>query len=304
MKRDASHNLAGAAWMIASMAGFAVEDAFLKSAATHLPLGQVLTMMGIMGVLCFGGLAIGRGEKPIPQGLFSGTMIIRTGFEIVGRLFYGLAVALTPISTASAILQATPLVVVLGAAFLFGEKVGALRWLLITLGFVGVLIIIKPGYGSSGIAGSDETGFTALSLLAVVGVIGFAGRDLATRAAAPSLSMAQLGVAGFLALIFAGMILLVWQGGAALPSAMAWAQVAGTTVFGVLGYGALTQAMRTGQVSAVTPFRYSRLLFAMILGVVVFGERPDGTTMLGATLIVGCGVILMASGRRARKIAA
>jgi drug/metabolite transporter (DMT)-like permease len=289
MKRDASHNLAGSLWMIAAMAGFSVEDAFLKSAASHVPLGQVLVIMGLSGALAFAALSIAQGQGPFPAELFRRTMILRSAFEIGGRLFYALAVALTPISTASAILQATPLVVVTGAAVIFGERVGAVRWALIGAGFVGVLIILRPGLA----------GFDALSIFAVLGLIGFAGRDLATRAAAPSLSMAQLGVAGFAVLAASGVILMLWAGQAVWPSALVWAQIAGTTLFGLLGYGALTQAMRTGQVSAVTPFRYTRLLFAMILGVTVFGERPDGATLLGAAVIVGCGSILLGQRRRA-----
>lgn len=290
MSRDASHNLAGGLWMTGSMAGFAVEDAFLKSASMQVPLGQVMAIMGAAGALVFAILARASGEPVLPRDLFRRTMVIRSAFEVVGRLFYGLAVALTPISTASAILQATPLVVVLGAAYLFGEKVGLLRWALVAIGFAGVLIIIRPGLA----------GFDALSFLAVLGLLGFAGRDLATRAAAPSLSMAQLGVAGFSVLAFAGLLLLIWSGGLTWPAPMVWARIGAATVFGVLGYGALTQAMRTGEVSAVTPFRYARLLFAMALGALIFGERPDAATLLGAALIVGCGVVLMVSGRRAQ----
>ncbi len=290
MRRDARFNSAGALWMIAAMAGFAVEDAFLKSAASHLPLGQVMALMGLAGAMVFASLTAWQGQSLFPAALFARTMIVRSGFEVVGRLFYALAVALTPISTASAVLQATPLVVVLGAALLFGEKVGALRWALIGLGFVGVMVIVRPG-----VEGFDER-----SLLAVVGLIGFAGRDLATRAAAPSLSMAQLGVAGFAVLAVAGLVLMGWSGAAAWPSPLAWAQIAGTTGFGVLGYGALTVAMRTGEVSAVTPYRYTRLLFAMALGTIYFGERPDGANLIGAALIVGCGMVLLATGRRSK----
>jgi drug/metabolite transporter (DMT)-like permease len=288
MQRSAGYNLAGSLWMIGAMAGFAVEDAFLKAAAAQLPLGMVLALIGGVGAIAFAALAVAQGQSPFPAALFDRTMLIRSGFELVGRLFYSLAVALTPISSASAILQATPLVVVAGAAVLFGERVGALRWALIALGFGGVLIILRPGL----------EGFNALSILAVLGLIGFAGRDLATRAAAPSLSMAQLGVAGFVVMAVSGLILLAHSGGARWPDALTAAQIGGATLFGVAAYGALTTAMRTGEVSAVTPFRYSRLLFAMIMGIAVFGERPDAATLIGSALIVGCGVLLLGQTRR------
>ena len=279
----ASDNLRGATWMVASMAGFAVEDAFLKSAAKAMPLGQALILMGLAGMLVFGLWAHRMQEPVLPRALLSRTMAIRSAFEICGRLFYALAIALTPISVASAILQATPLVVVPAAALIFGERVSWQRWAVIAVGFVGVLIILRPGLA----------GFDALSLLAVVGLIGFAGRDLATRAAPPALSNAQLGVAGFAMLALSGAIILTVTGGVTLPPPLILAKVAGASVFGIFGYGALTQAMRTGDVSAVTPFRYSRLLFAMILGVLAFGEHPDAATLTGSAIIVACGLFIL-----------
>jgi drug/metabolite transporter (DMT)-like permease len=276
-------NQRGSLFMVISMAGFAVEDMFIKSAARAMPLGQVLVLMGVLGVAWFGMQARRVGQPAYPAALRSRTMAVRSGFELVGRLFYALAIALTPLSVASAILQATPLVVVAGAAVIFGEKVGAWRWALTALGFAGVLVILRPGLA----------GFDALSLLAVVGLIGFAGRDLATRAAPPALSNAQLGVAGFSVLALSGVIILGFQGGPVLPDALPFAKALGAAAFGILGYSYLTRAMRTGEVSAVTPFRYTRLLFAMVLGVAIFGERPDMWTLIGSAMVVGCGVLIL-----------
>lgn len=276
-------NLRGSLFMVASMAGFAVEDMFIKAAARQVPVGQVLVLMGVLGIGWFALQARQAGVPAFPAAFLSRTMILRSGFEVVGRLFYSLAVAFTPLSVASAILQATPLVVVAGAAVIFGERVGPRRWLLTLLGFLGVLVILRPGLD----------GFDALSLLAVVGLIGFAGRDLATRAAPPALSNAQLGVAGFAVLGVSGVIILFWQGGPALPSPLAALQMLGAAGFGILGYSYLTRAMRTGEVSAVTPFRYTRLLFAMVLGITLFGERPDLPTIIGSAMIVGCGVLIL-----------
>ncbi|MDV7402621.1 DMT family transporter, partial [Arthrospira platensis SPKY1] len=100
---------------------------------------------------------------------------------------------------------------------------------------------------------------------------------------------AQLGVAGFAVLGVAGLVILAVQGGPILPDAVTMAMALGAAGFGILGYSYLTRAMRTGEVSAVTPFRYSRLVFAMILGVVLFAERPDMATLIGSAMIVGCG---------------
>jgi drug/metabolite transporter (DMT)-like permease len=276
-------NLRGSLFMVASMAGFAVEDAFLKAATREVAVGMALVILGLSGIVVFSGVALRAGAAPLPRSIISRTMAIRSGFEIVGRLFYALAIALTPISTASAILQATPLLVVLGAALIFGEKIGWRRWGLILLGFAGVLIILRPGL----------QGFSALSLLALIAMAGFAGRDLATRAAPLALSNAQLGVTGFIMLTLSGVIILTVTGGASVPSPATLGLLSGASVFGILAYAALTQAMRTGAVGVVTPFRYSRLLFAVVLGVGVFGERPDAATLAGSALIVTCGIVLL-----------
>ena len=280
-------NLRGSLFMIASMAGFAVEDAVLKTISQSMAVGQVLAMMGLIGVAVFAGLALRAGDAPLPRAALTRTMALRSGFEIAGRLFYALAVALTPISSASAILQATPLVVVLGAALIFGERVSPGRWALIVLGFAGVLVILRPGVA----------GFSPLSLLALVGMVGFAGRDLATRAAPLNLSNAQLGVAGYLMLTLSGLIILTVTGHTALPSARVLCLLIIGAGFGIAAYAALTTAMRTGAVAAVTPFRYTRLLFAMVLGVTLFGERPDAATLAGSAIIVACGIILLSQRR-------
>lgn len=281
-------NLRGAAFMAASMAGFAVEDMFLKAAAREMPLGQVILTVGLCGIAVFGLMAARRGEAFLPKGFLHPALLIRSGFEVSGRLFYSLAIALTPLSTTSAILQATPLLVVACAAILFNERVGWRRWSAVAIGFVGVLVILRPGL----------EGFSTLSLLAVAGMVGFAGRDLATRAAPRVLTNRQLGVAGFSMLALAGAIILGWTGGAVLPGPKGLLLLSGTTLFAIAAYHALTSAMRTGEVSFVTPFRYTRLVFAMILAVLVFGERPDTATLIGSALIVGSGLYALARANR------
>jgi drug/metabolite transporter (DMT)-like permease len=182
------------------------------------------------------------------------------------------------------------LLVVAAAALVLGERVGWRRWAAVLTGFAGVLIILRPGLAA----------FDTLSLLAVAGMIGFAGRDLATRAAPPSLSNRQLGVAGFTMLSLSGAIILGVTGGAVMPDARAAAEVAACAGFAVAAYAALTGAMRNGEVSVVTPFRYTRLVFAMILGTLVFAEQPDAATLFGSALIVGSGLYAMHRARRGR----
>jgi drug/metabolite transporter (DMT)-like permease len=284
----ANDNLRGSLWMVAAMAGFAVEDMFLKSAAAELPVGQVMVIFGSGGMLLFACLTKARGEALFPVAMLHPAILIRALFEVSGRLFYTLAIALTPLSSASAILQASPLMVVAGAALVFGERVGWRRWTAICMGFAGVLIILRPGADS----------FTPLSLFAVLGTIGFAGRDLATRAAPPGLSNMQLGVYGFAMIVLAGAGMLALFGGAAMPGPRAAFELAAGTLIGVGAYYAITAAMRTGSVGVVTPFRYTRLVFALILGVLVFGERPDALTLTGSAVIVTSGLYTLLRSRR------
>ena len=283
----------GSLWMVAAMAGFAVEDMFLKRAAATVPVGQILMIFGAGGMVAFALMVRQRGERVLHPAILTPAIGVRCVFEVAGRLFYTLAIALTPLSSASAILQATPLVVVSGAALIFGERVGWRRWLAILVGFAGVLIILRPGL----------EGFTPLSLLAVAGMLGFAGRDLATRAAPPVLSNLQLGVYGFAMMVPTGAVLLALSGGAVLPEPAALRDLAAATVIGVAAYYALTAAMRTGDVSVVTPFRYTRLVFALMLGVLVFAERPDAATLAGSAVIVASGLYTLIRSRRIARAA-
>ena len=293
-RHGAAFNRRGAVFMVLSMAGFAVEDSLLKIAAVSLPPGQVLITFGILGTMTFAALALMAGEAPLTRAMLGRPMILRSLSEVTGRLFYMLAIALTPLSTASAILQATPLVVMVGAAVLFGESIGPRRWLAVALGFGGVLLILRPG----------TEGFGALSLLAIMAMLGFAGRDLATRAAPVSLSFRQLGVVGFSMLIVAGLIVLPFGGPMAAPDGATWAGLLAAAAAGVCAYTFLTVAMRTGEVGAVTPFRYTRLIFAMVAGVAIFGETPDRWTIIGSVVIILAGIAALRLSRQPARVQA
>ena len=279
--------------MVMAMAAFAVEDAFIKAAAKSLPIGQVLVVFGAGGVIVFFLLARLNGDKLYSSDVLSRPMRIRALFEITGRLFYGLAIALTPLSAATVILQAAPLVVVAGAALFFREKVGWRRWAAIFIGLAGVIVIIKPGTDS----------FSALSILALIGMIGFAGRDLASRAAPVSISTNILGIYGFLSVIVAGVVFGLWDGAAfRWPSANVSVFLLGAILAGVVAYTSLMKAMRTGEVSAVTPFRYTRLVFGIALGIVVFGEQLSLSMIVGSGLIVLSGLFILWRGKKTDQV--
>lgn len=290
IQTDPRSNLIGSAWMISAMALFALEDAMLKGAAVALPIWQILVLFGAGGSVIFAVSAWVRGRRLFQPDVLSRPMKVRAVFEILGRLFYVLAITLTPLSAATVILQATPLVVVAGAALFFGETVGWRRWSAIFIGLIGVVIIIQPTGDS----------FSALSILAVLGMLGFAGRDLASRAAPATLGTEVLGFYGFICIIVAGIAYRFWEGTPMVPwNLHASLHVSGAILMGTAAYASLMKAMRTGEVSAVTPFRYSRLLFGVALGVFIFGENLDQTMWIGSALIVASGLYILWRGRRA-----
>jgi drug/metabolite transporter (DMT)-like permease len=270
--------------MSLAMLLFAIEDSFIKqSVAAGVPVGQVLMIFGAGGALGFAFLTWLRGERVLSANALHRVIGLRAIFELMGRLFFTLSLALTTLSSTSAILQATPLIVTLGAMVFFNERIGWRRWTAILIGLVGVMIILRPLPSS----------FEPLSILAVLGMLGFAGRDLATRAAPKTLSNTQLGVYGFIVMVPIGAAYLVATDQPIWPDLTQAGYLGAAIVIGIAAYNALTIAMRTGDVSVVTPFRYTRLVFAMVLAMVVFGENPDIWTLIGSAVVVASGIYIL-----------
>ena len=269
--------------MIASMAAFAIEDAFLKTVTKQLPVGQVLMMFGAAGLCVFALMARRAGVSIFQAQVLTKNMLFRAIFEFFGRLFYVLAIALTPMSSATAILQSAPLFVVLGARIFLREKVDAKTWIAIFLGLFGVLIILRP----------SATDFSLLSLLALIGTLGFVGRDLFSRTAPSSLTKEVLGFYGFTTMMIAGVCFAVWDGKPFVSlQAQQFMMLSAALLAGVFAYTALMTAMRTGSIGAVTPYRYSRLLFGISIGVIVFGEQLDAPMVLGCAIVIGAGLFI------------
>lgn len=284
-----SPNLRGILLMLASMVLFAVEDAFIKLAAGHMPVGQVVLVLGVAG-LAFFGLAARRGGESIFQArAFALPVVLRSVFELVGSLGMVMALALIPLSTMSAILQAAPILMTAGAAVFLGEQVGWRRWAAVLAGFAGVLLIVQPG----------DSAFDPNVLWAVLGVFGMAGRDLAARQMDPRVPTTVVASWGYFAVILMGLGLLSRQGGGLWPPpATGSALVAGAVAVGLAAYWALIEATRAGDVVVIVPFRYTRLVFALGLGALIFGERPTGMMLLGAALVVASGLYTLYRERR------
>lgn len=273
-------NLRGILLMTLAMAGFALEDAFIKFTANALPVGQILFLLGLGGTLIYAVIARLQGIALWTPQAFARPVLLRNLCELIGTLGYVSALTLAPISTVSAILQATPLVVTAGAALFLGATVGWRRWLATVIGLIGVLLIIRP----------SPQGVEPGVLLALLGMLGLAARDLTVRKVPQSVPSLMLATYGFASIIPAGAAMMLFGAAPQSISSNAAVLLLGALVFGVAAYYALVIATRIGEIAVVTPFRYTRMLFALMTGVFLFHERPDSLTLLGAAIIIGSGL--------------
>jgi len=269
-------NLRGIALVVFSMAVFAVEDAFVKTLAGHLPVGEVLAALGFGGALVFFVLAGGGGRAATVTSLRHPVVAVRMVAEGVAGTAFTTALSLVPISTVAAVFQATPLAVTAGAAVFLAEPVGWRRWSAVIVGFLGVLLIIRPGM----------EGFQPTAAIVLIPVIAVALRDLITRRVPAEIPSMVVSFQGFFAVFVAGLILLAFGPAPVVPSPVDLTMMAAAIVAGTSGYYAIVAAMRLADASALMPFRYARLIFSLIIGVVVFREHPDAATLVGATIVL------------------
>ena len=273
-------NLRGILFMILAMAGFALEDLFIKLLSSHVPVSQILIILGFSGTTVFLIIAILTNAPILHRDLLNRPVIVRTFCELFAALFFTSAIALTPLSSVASILMTTPLMVTMGAAVFFGEKIGWRRWTAIMIGFFGVLLILRPGFDS----------FMPASLLAVISTIFLAVRDLATRAMQFEISTTTVSIYAFLAVGISGFFAMPFFSAMVIPTSIEIVYLISATFVGVIGYYAVVLATRNGDISVISPFRYSRLVFAMLLSIIILKERPDLLTLIGASIIVISGV--------------
>lgn len=283
-----AENLRGIGLMVLSMALFAVEDLFLKLAALDLPTGQIVFLSGLLGLLAFVCLAHRAGAPVLSRRLAHPAVLARNLGEMIGTIAYITALATVPLPTVSAVLQALPLAVTMTAALFMNEQVGWQRWTAILAGFAGVLLVIQPG----------ADGFRPQALWVLLCVAGLVVRDLGTRFIPPDCSTVQVSAWGMGSVALLGVAMTSVQGDTCLPGPAELWPVAAAALFGTGGYAAVVAATRHGDISVVSPFRYARLVFAMVLATLVFAEWPDGPTWAGAALIVLSGLYSFARERR------
>ena len=278
------NNLRGAALMTFSMLAFAIEDVLIKTLGARIPAGQIVSLIGAGAAVAFV-LWFKASKQPIFVPAYLNRRVwVRGFFEVAGTMLFISALMRLDVTMLSAIIQATPLVVAMGGALFLGQTVGWMRWAAILVGFCGVLLIIRPGLD----------GVSTATLFGVGGMVGLAGRDLATRAINVKISGAHLSLHAFLLLIPAGLA-LCWINGEPL-AAMSLADsstLAGCVIVALLAYLAIVAATREGDAAFISMFRYTRMLFALGLGMVFLKERPDAMTLIGVSIVIGAGVFTL-----------
>lgn len=278
-----SDNIRGALLMMGAMCAYTLNDAFMKSLADEIPLFQAIFVRGLGAIvfLVFMCKVLGQLRFTFPARDW-GLVILRTVGEIGGTYFFLTALFNMPIANVSAILQVLPLSVALAAALFLREPLGWRRLSAIIVGFIGVLLIIQPG-------GAD---FSAYSLYALAAVACVTLRDIAVRRMSrnvPSVFVALVAAVGVTGLGGVGSLFVEWQPFTALSGM----QLAGATGFLIFGYIASVSAMRFGDIAFVAPFRYTSLLVALVLGVLVFGEWPNALALVGGMIVVATGLFTL-----------
>jgi drug/metabolite transporter (DMT)-like permease len=276
-------NAQGIILMVFSMGAFAIADALIKMASAFLSPAQVMFFLMGGGLVVFTLIAKLQGEKLIDPRALEPVLLLRYFAEVIGISGMILALTYVPLSTVGAILQATPFLVAMGAVLFLGEKVSWRRWTSIAFGFAGVLLIIQPG----------AEGFDMTVLWAVISVVGLSVRDLTTRLAPPDMTSARLAAYAMAAAIPFAFGWVFLNGDSLFPTQANWVMVFFMVGLGSLGYLLLIASIRLAEVSIVSPFRYSRLIFLLIIGVVFFDERPNVLMLCGALLIIVSGIYMM-----------
>lgn len=278
MNQD-QQNRRGVVAMLTAMALFVGNDVLIKLATGHFPVGQAIALRSAFALVASLALVMALGSLSDLRQLSNRRLVIRGVLEALVAVTFISALAKLPIGNINAILQASSIIIVALAAIMRIEVVGWRRWTAIIIGFIGVLFIVRP----------STQGFNAYALLALFSAFLVAIRDLVTRGIGRDISSSA---------ITTGTIIMVGLAGLTMKSVEVWQPLVvretlyllGAALFVTGGNFAIVVAFRAGDVSLVSGFRYSILVFSIIAGVLIWGDWPDMPAMIGSILIVGSGL--------------
>ncbi|UVF19540.1 DMT family transporter [Microvirga terrae] len=278
--------LTGVLFAIAANGLFATSDTLVKLLSLRYPIFQIIAMQA--GVACIVvGIVIWRDKACRLSAVRNPKMLIGRGFLAgIGTVSGFYAFSLLPLADVYAITFGSPLVVTVAAAWLLGERTGPARWGAILVGFSGILIMVQPGY-------------TALSLghlAAFLNVFVGAGVILIMRTIG-----SQENRAIMVAAVMAGQLTASLPG-MYLSHAPAWSDLGLVTLSGFVMVSAqflMLEALRRAPASSVAPMQYTKLVWALPIGLFVFGDEPKPHVLAGAFVVIGSVLYLLAHGRRA-----
>ncbi|MDP1669514.1 DMT family transporter [Phaeovulum sp.] len=275
-----SDNFKGSMLMMTAMAGFTLNDTAMKYVTETLPLYQTIFLRGVLTVAALWLIGVAQGGLRLRlSGADTRILGWRTLGEILATVFFLTALQHMQLADLSAIMQSLPLAVTLAAAVLFRERIGWRRMLAIGIGFAGVMLIIRPGGASFGI----------WSVLGVFSVLSVVLRDLATRRFSREVSSVAVSFYAGVAVLVLGAVMIPFDGWQT-PTLPELGGIVLASLVLIAAYLTVVMSMRVGEVAVVAPFRYTSLLWAVVLGFVVFKDLPDSWTLMGAALVIGSGV--------------
>ena len=275
-----SENIKGAIFMSINMLAFVVNDAFMKFLFIDISIYQAIFLRGVITIPMLALMAVYRNQITFSVNRSDWKYIwLRVAGEVGAAVFFLSALAQIPLANVTAILQAVPLTVTMAAALFLRETVGWRRWLAIIIGFLGVTIIVRPGVD----------GFSVYSLYAIAAVFCVTLRDIATRKLSKDVPTSLVAMITGVAITLYGAIMLpsvVW-----IPlTATHWFLLILAAIAIVFGYLFSVLAMRTGETSFIAPFRYTAMVWAIGLGIILFNDWPDNLTLLGTTIVIATGI--------------
>jgi drug/metabolite transporter (DMT)-like permease len=275
-------NRRGVIAMVGSFALFLVNDALVKLAGELLPAGETIFLRGCMSSLLLLGIVLALGQWPRRQMLRDPSVLLRATLDAVVTMTYLVALFNMDLANATAINVSAPLMLTAAAALLLGETVGWRRWSAVAVGFVGVLLVIQPA----------TEGFNAWSLLALFATVVAVGRDLLTRRMDPAIPAALLSLAASIAITLAAGGMTIVEGWET-PSWRSLGLLLASSLFLSTGYLVSVVALRHGEVSVVSAFRYSAVVWALILEWFLWQTLPNALGWAGMTLLVGSGLYIL-----------
>ncbi|HEV7415085.1 DMT family transporter [Tianweitania sediminis] len=283
-----SQNTRGSLFMVVATAGFTINDALTKVASADMNAGQIMFVRGIFAVLLMGAIVWHQKALVPVRAFWQPAVLFRILGENAATIFFLIALAQLPLANTTAIMQALPLLITLAAALFLGERVGWRRILAILTGFVGVLIIVRPGF----------EGFNSFALFALLSVLFCAVRDLATRQIPPTVPSLLISLLTAASVMVSGGLLIAPMGGWTPMRTEMIALLALSAALVLIGYTFVIMAMRTGELSVIAPFRYAALIWSVALGLLIFGDVPDMPMIIGATIIVLSGIYTLLRERK------